>query len=382
MRITKEALFLRPRSVILQPETLCNLDCGYCYLPFRHARNTMPVPVARSVAQSIRPWTTYGTVDVCWHGGEPLATGRTHLAKLIDTFAGLDVKHGVQTNATLIDDAWCDFFAERDMYVGVSIDGAESDNTNRVDRRGKPVYDRVMRAIQLLRAYGHDLYVIAVVSDPTPDRARCLYSFATSVGIKSLGVNIEEQEGANARASVHDRKSVEGFWSELTRAWRANPVTRVREVDRVLSYVREVLGGSTGVRRERPFIDPLPTVAHDGSVTLISPELAGFRSTQGCFSSGNILTDSLGDIIERSAAKTPWISAFARGVDGCERTCPYFAFCGGGHPANRYFEQGRMSGTETEYCRNSKIALMEGVLQVAQLDPVGRPNSGTQYGTG
>ncbi|MBM7776195.1 uncharacterized protein JOD54_006399 [Actinokineospora baliensis] len=280
----------------------------------------------------------------------------------------------MQTNATLIDKAWCDFFSEHDMYVGVSVDGWASDNTNRVDRGMRPAYDRIMRGIELLRSHGHEVFAIAVVSDPSPERARRLYSFAVDAGITSLGVNIEEQEGVNSSVRAHDRQSVEEFWSELLCAWKANPATRVRELDRALGYIREVMESDTGIRRERPFIDPLPTVAYDGSVTLISPELAGFSSDDGSFSSGNVLTDTLSEIIERSAADTPWISAFSRGVDGCERTCPYFDFCGGGHPANRYFEQGRMSGTETDYCRNSKIALFEGVLQGVQLDPVGTSN--------
>ena len=41
-----------------------------------------------------------------WHGGEPLAAGREHLAALIAPF-GPEVEHHVQTNATLIDDEWC-----------------------------------------------------------------------------------------------------------------------------------------------------------------------------------------------------------------------------------------------------------------------------------
>jgi uncharacterized protein len=31
--------------VVLQPTTLCNLDCPYCYLPFRKKRLEMPVEV-------------------------------------------------------------------------------------------------------------------------------------------------------------------------------------------------------------------------------------------------------------------------------------------------------------------------------------------------
>ena len=38
--------------------------------------------------------------------------------------AGLAVRHSLNTNATLVDDAWCAFLAEHDFAVGVSIDEA------------------------------------------------------------------------------------------------------------------------------------------------------------------------------------------------------------------------------------------------------------------
>ncbi|QWF85917.1 hypothetical protein HUW46_09397 [Amycolatopsis sp. CA-230715] len=35
------------RTVIMQPETRCNMDCDYCYLPFRKYHNLMSTEVAR-----------------------------------------------------------------------------------------------------------------------------------------------------------------------------------------------------------------------------------------------------------------------------------------------------------------------------------------------
>src|SRR5689334_2157740 len=63
----------RPTAVVMQPTTLCNLDCAYCYLPHRAADRRMPVAVARAVADEVNAWDE--PVDVIWHGGEPLAAG-------------------------------------------------------------------------------------------------------------------------------------------------------------------------------------------------------------------------------------------------------------------------------------------------------------------
>jgi hypothetical protein len=38
----------------------------------------------------------------------------------------------------------------------------------------------------------------------------------------------------------------------------------------------------------------------------------------------------------------------------CEGSCPYFAFCGGGPPGNKYFENGTFASTETLSCRLHK----------------------------
>lgn len=355
-----------PSSVIMQPTTFCNLDCSYCCLPHRrHVRRMLPA-VAQTVAASIAPWTDDTTVDVCWHAGEPLAAGCGHLGRLMDHFAGLDVVHGVQTNATLIDEAWADFLAKRGVHVGVSIDGGPENNQQRADWAGQSAFARIMRGIRLLVARGMIVSVIAVVSDPTPERARKLYSFVAELGATWLGVNIEEREGSNKRRTAPPESQVTDFWAALIEIWHTNPTVQLREADRALSYVRHVLDEHNGESEYRSTrLDPLPTIAWNGEVTLLSPELAGFRSGRhGDFACGNVLRTQLDQLI-RIGMQATWVREYQRGIAECSISCPYFAFCGGGHPSNRYFEHGRMDGTETDYYRNSKIALMEGVIRLA-----------------
>jgi MoaA/NifB/PqqE/SkfB family radical SAM enzyme len=61
----------------------------------------------------------------------------------------------MQTNGTLIDDDWAEFLAERDVLVGISIDGPrEIHNAYGVDKVGKPTFHRVMRGLDRLTAHG------------------------------------------------------------------------------------------------------------------------------------------------------------------------------------------------------------------------------------
>ncbi|MFC4149070.1 cyclophane-forming radical SAM peptide maturase AmcB [Micromonospora mangrovi] len=353
-----------PSYVVMQPTTLCNLDCAYCYLPLRAADRRMPVSVAAAVAASVNPWAATGRFSVVWHGGEPLAAGREHLAALIAPF-GPAVEHHVQTNATLIDDEWCAFFVEHGIRVSVSVDGPRERNSERVTRGGRPAYDRILAGIAALRRHGLPFSALAVVSRPGPGLAAELYDYFLDLGCDVLGVNIEETEGVNLRGNAHEVGAVTAFWAELVAAWRREPRIHLREVEWSLRYAGAVLTGAADGLLPRQ-LDPIPTIGHDGSVVVLSPELAGFTDPRyGDFTSGNVLTTPLAEILA-GVERTAWVGEFLTGVEACRSSCPYFGFCGGGHAANRYFEQGRFDGTETEHCRNSKIRLLEGVLEHAR----------------
>jgi uncharacterized protein len=353
-----------PSYVVMQPTTLCNLDCAYCYLPLRADDRRMPVAVAAAVAGPVNRWAGRGRFSVVWHGGEPLAAGREHLAALLAPFDD-EVEHHVQTNATLIDDAWCEFFAVHRMRVSVSVDGPRERNVERRTRGGRPSYDRIMRGVEALRRNGIDFSALCVVARPEPGLATELYDYFLDFGCDVLGINIEEMEGVNTRVNAHPTQAVIGFWAELVSAWRREPRIHLREVEWSLRYAAAVLDGTADELLPRQ-LDPIPTVGYDGSVILLSPELAGFSDARyGDFSSGNVLTTALPEILA-AATETPWIKEFLVGVEGCRSRCPYFGFCGGGHAANRYFEHGRFDGTETNHCRNSKIRLLEGVLDHAR----------------
>jgi uncharacterized protein len=355
-----------PSYVIMQPTTLCNLDCVYCYLPLRAVDKRMPVPVATATARTVNEWAA-GTpqFSVVWHGGEPMAAGRDHLAALMAPFRGVD--HHIQTNATLITDEWCEFLSAREVRVGVSVDGPERLTAGRVARGGQPRYAHIMRGIDALRRHGVPFAALCVVSDPRPGLATELYGYFVELGCHALGINIEEQEGVNTRSNRHGEEAVTTFWAELTAAWRADPRIELREVEWALRYAGAVLDGTADEVLPRR-LDPVPVVGFDGSVVVLSPELAGFTDDRyGDFASGNVLETSLAQILNQVSDRPDgWVAEYLDGVEACRVSCPYFGFCGGAHAANRYFEHGRFDGTQTNHCRNSKIRLLEGVLAHAR----------------
>jgi uncharacterized protein len=64
--------------------------------------------------------------------------------------------------------------------------------------------------------------------------------------------------------------------------------------------------------------------------------------------------------------------AVLQGIDACERDCAHFGFCGGGSPANKFYELGDLAGGETLYCRSMLKRPFDAVL--AQAEQVLRPS--------
>ncbi|MFI0805956.1 cyclophane-forming radical SAM peptide maturase AmcB [Streptomyces echinatus] len=363
---------LRPRLartsslVLVQPTPLCNLDCRYCYLPSRGLARVMSHEVADAVAETVAAWSEHHPVTVLWHGGEPLTAGVSRLRALLDRFpAGREhpVRHAVQTNASLIDEAWCRLFTERRISVSVSVDGP-GPGSARLDRGGRDATDRALRGVGLLKEHGIAFGAIAVVADPSSRKAAELHRWFAALGCRVLGVNLVERKGVNAW-TVRDDENVAEFWATLAARGRADRRMSLRDVEHAWRYVRAELAGVTGRWADQP-VDPLPMVTWDGQVVALSPDLAGFSSARhGPFTVGDVRESGLAGSLAR-AEETPWVAEALDGVGSCRAACDLFAYCRGGQAANKYFETGRLDATETRFCRNGRKLLMEGLLRDAE----------------
>ncbi|SBO44661.1 Arylsulfatase regulatory protein (fragment) [Cyanobium sp. NIES-981] len=61
------------RLLVIQPTSLCNLDCSYCYLPERHQRHLLADGLLRPILQRVLESPFLGDgFTLLWHAGEPL----------------------------------------------------------------------------------------------------------------------------------------------------------------------------------------------------------------------------------------------------------------------------------------------------------------------
>jgi len=354
-----------PQMVVAQCGSWCGLRCTYCYLPDRHKKFLMSAEVATALARSLAELPGDGRpVEVVWHAGEPLGIGRARFARLLEPFEELReqgrIRHYVQTNATMVTAAWCDFLTEYDFAVGVSIDGPAALNAQRVDQRGRPAFDRIMRGIGQLREHRITFSVIAVVTAESVEHPVELLEFLSSLGATSIGLNIEESEGVNTTRRPPTVDQARAFWQAAIEWSRLHRGVRIRELARLGDFLRDLRHPADSLRAVG-LLDPIPTVTWDGNVTLLSPELAGTPAPgYDDFRSGNILDQPLAEILA-GAHRLRYVGEFLSALDACEASCQFWSFCRGAQAGNRFFEYGRLDVAETHYCRSTRQALVTGL---------------------
>jgi uncharacterized protein len=182
-----------------------------------------------------------------------------------------------------------------------------------------------------------------------------------------VGFNIEEVEGRHRQSSLQYEgvdKEMAAFFRDMLALVEMHPgQLNVREFAATLGMIADRRAAAYG----NPQTDPLRyvTVGVDGELSTFSPELLGYRSdSHRTFVFGNVHTDGFAGITtDPNFIGTEM--AIRRGVEKCRHTCGYFDLCLGGAPANKLFENGSFDSTDTLYCRLSKKALIDVVLQHA-----------------
>jgi len=135
-----------PRVLLVDPTSNCNLKCKGCWSQDYESGHNISYEKFDDILNQAEE---LGIMDCLMTGGEPL------LRK--DDILKLCKKHnkmtfGAFTNATLIDEEFADEMAETgNLNVFISIEGTKEETDF---RRGAGVYDKAIRAMDILRSRG------------------------------------------------------------------------------------------------------------------------------------------------------------------------------------------------------------------------------------
>ncbi len=168
---------MRNISVMIKPaSSLCNLRCKYCFyanvIEHREVRSygIMPLQTMEAVLGNIRSDLCPGDrITIAFQGGEPTIAGLEWFQAftgITNGWDGIRVSYALQTNATLLDDDWCDFLKRHRFLVGVSWDILpECHNSARVDPAGNGTHRRVLDGIALLNKWHVEYNILCTLTN-------------------------------------------------------------------------------------------------------------------------------------------------------------------------------------------------------------------------
>ena len=167
---------------------ICNLECAYCFYLDKEqlypgSRFRMSDQLLEQYVKQLIESHRTNHVTVAWQGGEPTLMGLDFFRRAMDyekkyQRPGMTFENTIQTNGTLLSDQWCEFLKANDFLVGISIDGPrELHDSFRVDRNGKPTFDKVMRGLRLLQKHGVEYNILTTVNRVNGDHPLEVYRF-------------------------------------------------------------------------------------------------------------------------------------------------------------------------------------------------------------
>lgn len=238
-------------SYLVKPASFdCNLFCDYCFYRKtaeeypEESRHRMDEETLETLVRKAQEYSSRA-VAYMWQGGEPTLMGLDFYKRAIEiqqrhTKPGQTVSNTLQTNGILIDDDWARFLAENHFLVGLSLDGPQEQyDTHRFDRARRSVFDKVLRAADIMTAHDVEFNILAVVNNDTAHYPVEIYRYLVERGYHFLQFIecIEVADGELAPFSVEPKLFGE-FLCKLFDEWFENgyPYVNIRLFDNFLQY--------------------------------------------------------------------------------------------------------------------------------------------------
>lgn len=365
-----------PISVLIKPASgICNMKCDYCFYcdeAKKRITKSYGFMTERTLRNVIRKTMLHadGMISYVFQGGEPTLRGLEFFEKVIEYQKQYNknrvyVNNAIQTNGYALNEEWANFFKENHFLVGFSLDGTkENHDLYRHNTEGEGTYDRILKSINLMDAYGVDYNILTVVTKDTAEHISEIYKEYQTRGwnyqqyiacLDPLG----EERGKNPYALTPVQYG--SFLIELFQLWyedwKKKKQPYIRQFD---NYIGILMGYQPESCDQRGSCGVQTVVEADGSVYPCD-----FYMLDEYYL-GNLNEHRIEDI-ERMRKEIGFIERSEKVSEEC-RKCQYYRICRGGCQRNR--ERNSYSGEyENYFCSGYKMffdACLEQLKEIAR----------------
>jgi len=181
-----------PVLAIFHMHNWCNLACTYCYtIEDGVSKKRLPLEYMERVVDEMRDLPTRSSTFE-FHGGEP-TMAMSDIQKITEyasrQYAQVDKKiaFSIQTNGYNLRENICDFLAEHNFVVRVSLDGTSDTHDDfRLDQRGKGSHSGVVKGIRRLQMRGVPVHAVCVVHEGNRQRMVEMYDAMNKLNVASI----------------------------------------------------------------------------------------------------------------------------------------------------------------------------------------------------
>lgn len=364
--------------VVLQGTPFCNLNCSYCYLTknSRRDKSIMAISLIDTIFDKILSSQYLGLgLRISWHSGEPLVLGTSYYRQAIDTIIKIKIAKcspdfsilfDIQTNGTLINQEWCDFFNEYNdvLSVGVSCDGPSFlHDTHRKNWVGKPTHKLTQAGMDLLCKNNIKFDLIAVVSREGLDYPAQFIDFFTRYTdhIQEFHFNLHDEiilQGDESESLKIYAKKYDFFLNFLLNILNEDSALRRPKIRNFSSFYNMLFSkeGKSLHYDARSMSHPFKSLTFDTKGN-VSTFYAGLTIDDckdlykdGCgLIVGNIVEHDLDQIAATSKLKKI-ADDFEQSHQVCEAECDYYGLCSGGYNLIKFKRFGKFDVAETPEC--------------------------------
>lgn len=187
-----------PLSIMIKPASaLCNMRCEYCFYhdvtDHRDVKSfgLMTEETAENLIRKALEFADGESIAFAFQGGEPTIRGLDFFRFFCRRVDELNKKsskiyYGLQTNGTLIDEAWARFFKQRGFLIGLSLDGDFNNNSFRIDEKGQNSFYKIINAANIFTKHGVDFNILTVLTGRCADNIDDILRYFKKRGFKYL----------------------------------------------------------------------------------------------------------------------------------------------------------------------------------------------------